>query len=207
MKNLILTVFAIFSVSLVTKAQEFGFKKGNFLVEGTLQASKDKGEIDIYEEQSSFGFHPQLSYFLSDKWAIGVFAGFGNQKFENKPESSSFSVNTNYSIYGVSGRYYFLDLGKRFKTFASLTSSYQTSSYDEYAGWQTPDRKSYMTNGGIGANLFLTKTISIAYTFTNIIGFESSKYDGYERTNSFYLNANSFNNIFSTGSFSLGFKF
>lgn len=195
------------SISLVAQAQEFDFKKGDFLVEGTLQATVEEGGMETLEKKSSFGFLPQLHYFVGDKWSVGAFGGFGNSKFENKPEASTWQYGTSYFTFGLAGRYYFLDLGKRFKTFAALQASFIKTKPDDIQEFDFLDQKQYQTSAGIGANFFLTKNITIAYTFTNVMGFNHNRYDDEYVSDSFFLNVNNFSNIFSAGAFSLGFKF
>src|SRR5690606_23080693 len=78
--------------------------------------------MENYEKQSSFGFEPKVSYFLTDKWAVGLTAGIGNSKYEPKEGASELQMDSKYNTVGVFGRYYFLDIGSRFKTFAELNA-------------------------------------------------------------------------------------
>lgn len=208
MKKFILILFVISCAGLTVKAQDFGFKKGDFLVEATLSAAVDEGGLENYDRTSSFGFHPQVSYFLSDKWAVGVGLGVGNGKYDVKQNATSFSADYDYFTVGVFGRYYFLDLGSRFKTFAAVGSSFQKNSHSFSNDYSIPgDTKNFYTQGGIGANFFITKNISIAYTFSNIIGFNVANYGDGLTSTQFSLALNEFSNFFNSGTFSLGFNF
>ena len=211
MKKIILIILTVTGINFTGTAQEFGFQKGNVLVEGTLQASSQEGGMENYEKQSSFGFEPKVSYFLTDKWAVGLTAGIGNSKYEPKEGASELQMDSKYNTVGVFGRYYFLDIGSRFKTFAELNADLRNvklennSDYDIEIG----DIREYHVRGGIGANFFLTKNISIAYTLTNLFGYRSSKWDSPVdvSTQYFHMNVNTFQNIFDNGTFSLAFKF
>ncbi|WDF67449.1 outer membrane beta-barrel protein [Sphingobacterium oryzagri] len=210
MKNILYTSVLILCFCGAAKAQEYGFKKGDFLIEGSFRASSDEGGMQNYDKVVSLSFNPQIGYFLSDKWAVGLMGGYGKQTYESKPTATSVSLGQEFFTLGAFGRYYFLDLGSRFKIFTGLESTYQKLDVlkDEnfpYTGGY--DQKQFGANAGIGANFFITKNLSIAYTFTHVLGFTTYKINSENSGTSFYLNANNFGNIFNTGSFSLGFRF
>ncbi|PRD56002.1 outer membrane beta-barrel protein [Sphingobacterium gobiense] len=206
MKKFTIILVAFLSLVAIVKAQEFGFKKGDFLVEGTLSASVEEGGMENYDKRSTFGFQPQASYFLSDKLALGLYFGIGNGKFEESVDATERTIDHNYYSVGVFGRYYFLDLGTRFKTFTSLEGSFMEMKYNDDL-FDRPNIEQYNVRGGIGAHFFITKNVAINYTFTNIVGFSSVKLDENSTTNSFSLSLNNFQNFFNSGSFSLSFRF
>lgn len=206
MKKFTIILVALLSSAAMLKAQEFGFKKGDFLVEGTLNASVEEGGMENYDKRSSFGFQPQASYFLTDKLSVGLSLGIGNGKFEESINASEGTIDYSYYSAGVLARYYFLDLGPRFKTFTSLAGNFTDMSYDD-ENFDIPNMKEYTVRGGIGASFFITKNVAINYTFTNIVGFSSTKLSENSTTNSFSLSLNDFQNFFQSGSFSLSFRF
>jgi len=206
MKKFTIILVALWCFVAMVKAQEFGFKKGDFLVEGTLSASVEEGGMEHYDKRSSFGFQPQASYFLTDKLSVGLSLGIGNGNFEESVDASEGTVDYKYYSAGVLGRYYFLDLGPRFKTFTSLEGNFMDMSYDDDI-FDIPNMKQYAVRGGIGANFFITHNVAINYTFTNIVGFSSTKSGENSTMNSFSLSLNDFQNFFNSGSFSLSFRF
>ncbi|MBD1421658.1 autotransporter domain-containing protein [Sphingobacterium chuzhouense] len=206
MKKFTIILVALMSFVAIVKAQEFNFKKGNFLVEGTLSASVQEGGMENYDKRSAFGFQPQASYFLTDKLALGLSFGIGNGKFEESIDATEGTIDYNHYSAGVFGRYYFLDLGTRFKTFTSLEGHFMDMSYNDDI-FDLPNTKQYAIRGGIGMNFFITRNVAINYTFSNVVGFSSLKSGENSTTNSFSLSLNDFQNFFNSGSFSLSFRF
>ena len=117
MKKLLFAAVAVFAFSIANAQEEgstFGFSKGNVIVEGNLSflSTNDK---DIETKTNEFEFNPKAGYFLTDDFVLGVQLSVGSDKEE--VAGTETDKNSNFGA-GVFGRYYFLDLGERFKTYA-----------------------------------------------------------------------------------------
>src|SRR5690554_3420151 len=119
MKKLILSAAAVFALTFANAQEEtptYGFSEGNFFVEGNIgfNSTNDK---NTDTKTNSFNFNPKAGYFISDDLAVGLDLGFGS----NKSEVSGTNVVEN-SVVGIGAfaRYYFLDLGARFKTYGEF---------------------------------------------------------------------------------------
>lgn len=200
MKKVLLSIVTVFTFGVLTAQEDtnFGFAKGDIFIEGNLgfYSSNDKN-LDF--KQSEFNFNPKAGYFLSDKLALGVELMYGSQVDKvggNKIEDfNSFGA-------GVFGRYYFLDLGQRFKTYAEAGLGFSTFNNNilDVKG------NGFGMGAGLGIQYFVTEKIAINFGLTDIIGFNSFKVDNAEAVNEFYGNVNVFNNFFSTAQFGLTFK-
>ncbi|MEC4005557.1 outer membrane beta-barrel protein [Flavobacterium sp. SUN052] len=204
MKNVILTVAAIFAFGFANaqekkESKEFGFSEGNVLVEGNLgfNSTNDK---NTKEKTNSFEFNPKVGYFLSDKFAVGVQLGFGSDKAETNGADTDKNSNLNV---GVFGRYYFLDLGQRFKTYAELG----VNSNSGKTGLAEAKYTGLGVNAGLGINYFVSKSFAINFGLTDVLSYASNKYKGGETVSAFTGNVNVFNNFFDTAKFGLTYKF
>ncbi|MCI0921215.1 outer membrane beta-barrel protein [Sphingobacterium rhinopitheci] len=209
MKKVLLTLTAVAGLTVASQAQVTGFEKGNVLVEGNLGFNtSDNKNSEV--KTSSFNFSPKVGYFFTDKLAAGINLNVGtsmNDQYgiDRKSKVNGFGV-------GVFGRYYFLELGSRFKTYAELNVDYNnTKSELTIANTTTenPKTNKFGVNAGIGANYFLTDKIALNFAFANIVGYNTSKVDadGAKSVNQFGVNVNEFNNFFNTAQFGLTFKF
>jgi outer membrane protein len=209
MKKVLLTLTAVAGLTLVSQAQQMGFGKGDIIVEGNLGFnSRDNKNSEV--KTSEFNFTPKVGYFFTDKIAAGVNVHVGtgtNDQYgiDRKTKDNNFGV-------GVFGRYYFLELGSRFKTYAEVNADYNNSRSELTVASNTtkgPKVNAFGVNTGIGANYFLTDKIALNFAFANVIGFNTSKADtdGAKAVNEFGVNVNEFNNFFNTAQFGLTFKF
>ncbi len=201
---------AIAAFGFATKAQNFGFQKGDVILEGAIGVSTSDNKTTELKT-SSINFSPSVGYFVTDKVAVGLNLGYGESKTTNYSGSTDSYTKTNSIAIGVFGRYYFLDLGERFKAYSQAAIGYNQMGGESNNGTVTIKNdkvNSFGIGAGIGANYFLTKKMAIGYQFANVINFSSSKVDksGAKATNSFNLNLNSFSNFFNSGQFSLTFK-
>lgn len=209
MKNIILSIFALFIINAVANAQEFGFQKGSKFLEGNIRNNflNDKS----YDEKTRTTFiTPKFGYFIKDNLAVGADLMIVDIYEKNTAGDSGYE--TNGLGFGVFGRYYFLNLGSRFKTYAEVGASYtntQTTDIDNGVEISEPDYISYVGTAGLGFNFFITKRLSINYTVSDLLYARSSKNDepGAVRDSEFELNLNVFNNIFSNSTFGFNFKF
>lgn len=210
MKKILLTMIAVASLGLVTKAQTFGFKKGDVMLEGAFSVNSSDNK-NSETKQNSFALSPKVGFFVSDKAAFGVRFTYSENKNTNYSGSNDSYTKSNSVGGGIFGRYYFLEAGSRFKVYGEGDLGYTSAGGETSLGSTTvklDKTNSFGFNGGIGANFFLTEKVAIGYQFADIIGYSSSKVDanGAKASNNFYVNLNSFGNFFNTGQFSLTFK-
>ena len=218
MKKVILSAAALFAFALSVQAQEaetpaFGFAEGNIIIEGNLSFGSTKDE-DVAGEtkESNFNFNPKAGYFLTNKFAVGVELGIGSTKEEESPvgaPTDEFKTNT-FSA-GVFGRYYFLDLGQRFKTYAELGVGFG-SSKNEFNGTETSKVNGVNAGFDLGINYFVTQSFAINFGLANVLSYTSATAEDpatseETKTNTFEGNLNVFNNFFSTAQFGLTYKF
>lgn len=211
MKKLLLALTLISGLAFTANAQDFGFKKGNVLLEGNIGlSSNDNKNTEV--KKNSFTFTPKAGYFVTDKIAVGVELHFSTDKTEAYTVGAENLNKNNIFGAGVFGRYYFLELGKRFKTYAEAEVAYGSLKNETKIGTAaTVEAKANVLgfNAGVGANYFLTEKIAINAGLTNVINFSSVKADapGAKATTDFNLNAGSINNILDMATFGLTFKF
>ena len=210
MKKLFLSLAVVVGLSVSVSAQEFGFKKGDVLLEGNVGfgSSNDKNDE---EKTTSFNFAPKAGYFVSDKVAVGVALSISSEK--NEDYSTGGSIEKDNSLgFGVFGRYYFLELGKRFKTYAEAGLGYTTSKSELETGGSTitgPKTNTLDFNLGVGLNYFVTERLILNVGLTNLINVGSSKVDvsGAKATTNYGAQLGGINNIFNAATFGLAYKF
>lgn len=210
MKKILLTMITVACFGVASKAQTFGFKQGDVMLEGAVNVSSNDNK-NTEMRKTSFGLTPKVGYFLSDKAAIGVQLMYNESKNTNYSGTNDTYTKSTAVGGAIFGRYYFLEVGSRFKAYGEADLGYASQGGESSNGTTTTklDKTNmFGLNAGVGANFFLTEKIAIGYQFADIIGFSSSKVDvsGAKASNNFYANLNSFDNFFSTGSFSLTFK-
>lgn len=218
MKKIVLSL-AVLALSYSAQAQEnenFGFNEGDVMLEGSLQVTtKDNKNTEI--KTNEFVFNPKAGYFLSDKFAVGVELGIGSDKTENYASNAVELSTKGSSFYvGAFGRYYFLDLGSRFKTYAEVGVGSSTSKSEVEAlladgtrrTTESPKVNTVGLNAGLGFSYFVTPKIAINFGLTDILSYNSSKSksDGAKATNEFNANVNNFSNFFDAATFGLTFK-
>ncbi|ESU19662.1 hypothetical protein FCR2A7T_18230 [Flavobacterium cauense R2A-7] len=226
MKKIILSVAAVFAFGFanaqeeVKEAKGFGFSKGNIMVEGNLGFSTGKstdsfGGTDMEETKtSSFNFNPKAGYFLTDKIAVGVELNLASGKTEVTDMTVTPNVTnegkTNSFGAGVFARYYFLDLGQRFKTYAEAGLGFGSQKW-ETNGTETRKDSNFGLGIDLGMNYFVTEKMAINFGLANVLGFNSGKSEfpggGETKSSSVNGNFNVFNNFFDTPTFGLTYKF
>ena len=213
MKKIVLSVAAVFAFGFAN-AQEvensnFGFSKGDIVVEGALQfgTTNDKNtEI----KTSNLGFTPKAGLFVTDKTMVGVELGIGSAKTTN--DILNTEVKSNSMSIGVFGRYYFLELGERFKTYGELGLGYQTAKGEVSTPLGTVKDNDVNTIGvglSVGMNYFLTPNMAVSFTLADVLSYGTSKVDaeGAKAQTEFNGNLNVLNNIFATPTIGLMYKF
>jgi outer membrane protein len=205
MKKIILTVAAVFAMTFANaqekEAKGFGFSEGNVFLEGNLSYSSTNDK-NSEVKTSNLSFNPKVGYFISDKFAVGINLGIGSGKTTEPNEDDIKTSNFNV---GAFGRYYFLDLGERFKTYTEfgfdITSNKQgDEDYQKSNGLSV--------GAGLGMNYFVTPKMAISFGLSNVLSYQSSKTkaDGDDGQSSFGANVNVFKNFFDTPTFGLLYK-
>lgn len=217
MKKLLLSALAVcaftFSNAQETETTEtsFGFAKGDIFVEGNVGfgSTNDKNND---AKTSSFDFNPKVGYLLSDKLAVGVELMVGSTKGEDiviegtTVASGNDAKVSNFGA-GVFARYYFLELGKRFKVNTELGLGFGSTKYDD--GSDDIKKNGINAGLGLGLNYFVKDNIAITFGLSDLLSFSSEKYDvdGAENVTEFNANLNVMNNFFADAQFGLLFKF
>jgi len=203
MKKIVLSAVAIlaFGFANAQDSSSYGFSQGNILLEGNLgfESTNDKNDDT---KTSGFQFNPKVGYFLTDKFAVGVELGIGSAKTEF--DGTDVEKESNFNA-GVFGRYYFLDLGQRFKTYAEAGVGFGSTK----EGLDDAEIKAtgVRFNAGLGINYFISDSFAINFGLTNILAYRSDKVEDFEATSSFEANFNVFNNFFTEPNFGLTYKF
>lgn len=196
-----MAAFAVFGLSNVN-AQEveptFGFEEGGIILEGSLgfNSTKDKN-TDV--KTNGFSINPKIGYFITDDFAVGIEGAYGS----STREIAGTDVNDDKTFgAGVFARYYFLELGNRFKTYTELGVGY-ASIKDKIN-----DNKADGFGAGLnlGINYFVTDNIAISFGLADVLSYTSAKADGGKAVSGFNADINVFNNFFDTAQFGLLFK-
>jgi len=202
MKKIVLSVAAVFAFGFAAQAQDkpaFGFEQGNVFVEGNIKVNS-KNDRNSEVKTNEFKFNPKVGYFLNDKFAVGASFEVGNDKITN-PNTADVKGNNFYG--GVFGRYYFLELGNRFKTYTEANVGYDSG--------KVADVKFDGIRAGLnlGFNYFLTDKVAVTFNLTDLVSYKSLKQDldGAKSVSEFDANINVFNNIFNNATFGLVYKF
>ena len=218
MKKIILSVAAVFAFGFANAQEEvketkgFGFSKGNIMVEGNLGFGMNTDEAgDTEVKNNNFNFNPKAGYFLTDKIAVGVELMVGSEKEETTVAGVGSTEDTANSFgAGVFARYYFLDLGQRFKTYAEAGLGFGSTTW-ETDGTETQKDSNFGLGIDLGMNYFVTESFAINFGLANVLGFGSQKSEfpggGESTSTSVNGNFNVFNNFFDTPQFGLTYKF
>ena len=207
MKKIILSAAALFIFGfasaqdvVTTDASAFGFTDGDVFVEGNLSFSSSNDKNTDLKE-SNFSINPKVGYFISEDLAIGAEIAIGSGK--SKVDGTTVDENSNFGG-GVFARYYFLDLGQRFKTYGELGAGF-VSAKD---GLDAAEVKTSGFGIGVdlGINYFVNQNLAINFGLSNILSYNSAKVKDGEAVSEFQLNANVFNNFFATPTFGLTYK-
>lgn len=204
MKKVLFTAAALFAFGFAnaqeetTDASAFGFTKGDIFVEGNLgfSSSNDK---NTDTKSNGFDFNPMAGYFVTEKLAVGVELMVGSDKTE--VSGTDTNKNSNFGA-GVFARYYFLDLGQRFKTYAQAGVGFNSGK----AGLAEAKYSGVGAGAGLGIQYFVSPKIAINFGLSDVLSYSSNKWDGAENVSNFNANLNVFNNFFSTAQFGLTYK-
>lgn len=183
----------------------FNFAKEDVFLEGNLEYNS-LNDKNTEEKSSQFNFNPKAGYFISEDFAIGLQLGLGSSKVTNDITDSEVT-NSRFNA-GVFGRYYFLDLGKRFKTFTELGLNYNTTKNKINDVDDDIKTNGFGAGVGLGINYFVKDNIAITFGLSDVLSYRTNKVDaeGAESVSQFNANVNVFNNFFETAQFGLLFK-
>lgn len=202
MKKVVLSAVALLAITFANAqdAKDFSFSQGDVLLEGNLGFGSTNNK-NTEEKTNTFSITPSVAYFLTDKFAVGGRLGYTSNKEEvagvDTEKTSIFNA-------GVFGRYYFLDLGQRFKTYADAGVDFVSGKND------ITDVKANGVGAGvgIGINYFVTERIVLNFALRNIISYNTAKIDGGESVSEFGFDLNgNISNPFSAASFGVGYRF
>ncbi|KIX22095.1 hypothetical protein SY27_05365 [Flavobacterium sp. 316] len=215
MKKVLFAAVAVFAFSFANAQEEgesFGFSEGDVFVEGNLSFGTNKDENAGTEiKTNNFRFNPKGGYFIADKLALGVELGVGSSKEETTITGAGSTEETSNSFNaGVFARYYFLDLGQRFKTYAEAGLGFGSEKWEE-DGVETQKDTNFGLGIDLGIQYFVTSNVAINFGLSDVLSFESGKSEfpggGETKNNSVNGNFNVFNNFFTTATFGLTYKF
>ena len=201
MKKIILTAAAVFAISFANaqdkKDSGFGYAKGDIVLGGnimTMSKTTEVGGVSTKISESMIG--PEVAYFISDNLALDLGLTLGSEKDAAGDKRATSNV-------AVGARYYFLNLGERFKTYTNFGLNFGS---DDNGGNGAEKTSTLGLGAGIGMNYFLTSRVAINFGLGNIISYESSK-TGNAKSSDMMINLNEFNNFFSTPTFGVSYKF
>lgn len=199
MKKIILSAVAIMAFGFANaqdkKEGSFGFAKGDIYLGGRVAYSSDDNETGgVSVKTTSTTLAPEAGYFISDDFAITL--GVAYKTVDNgATKPNSLDVN-------VGGRYYFLPLGERFKTFTNFGVGFGSSDPDT-GGDKTSN---FHIGGGLGINYFITPRLAIDFGLSDLLMYRNSK-TGDDKSTTIDLSLNEYNNFFGgTATFGLIYK-
>ena len=210
MKQLFFILISTLSISFVN-AQDmpkiYGFTKSEKFIEGNLSFNTSNSDFlqnnqRVEFKSSNLNFTPKMGYLLTDKFAFGIEFSYGNsvnQNFNNITNVIDENKNKSFGV-GVFGRYYFLDLFKRFKVFSELGIKHSVFQSELNLN-KVSDGNRFEAGLDLGVNFFITEKIALTFLLNDMIYFNSSriKYTNGDQNNTTELsgNLNSINNIFN----------
>ena len=162
----------------------FGFKNANNI------STSDCAPKPLFN--AGYALPPSsASILLNDDFALGAQLDFGTFKRE---EQGNDTAEDNFFGAAVFGRYYFLDLGQRFKTFTELGIGYGRTN-DKLNDFKT---NNFGAGLDLGINYFVTEKIALTFGLDDILSFNSSKVDasGAKASNEFNFGIGEVNNPF-----------
>jgi outer membrane protein len=201
MKKIILTVAAVFALSFANaqdkKEGSFGFSEGDFYLGGKVKYNSTKNSIGSASvTETATTLSPEAGYFLSDKFAVTAGLDIMNTDNGVGGKTKEFGLK-------LGGRYYFLNMGERFKTYTNFGLGFGSN---DNGGNGADKTSNFNIGGGLGINYFVTSNLAIDFGLSDVLNYSTSK-TGDAKENSLDLNANVFNNFFDTATFGLIYKF
>ncbi|MDN3494048.1 outer membrane beta-barrel protein [Winogradskyella bathintestinalis] len=208
MKKLLFTaavaVLGFTTINAQEEAKTFGFSEGDIFLEGNIGFNSTNNK-NTDTKDNSFNINPKLGYFINEDLAIG-----GELSYRSYKEEVAGTDTDDISGFGVGAfaRYYFLDLGQRFKTYTEFGAGY--SSLNDKSGSDDVKLNTIGAGLDLGINYFVTEKIALTFGLKNVLSFSSSKYDidGAEAETDFNLGFGDVANPFGgNAAFGILFKF
>jgi len=205
--SLLITVSFFFCSAQDQNSDEniYGFLQDEIFVEGNFQFSSisDKNNDNT---TNLLRFNPKVGYFLSNNLALGIEVAYGFEKLDD-PRASLINEKNEYTA-GLFGRYYFMELGKRFFTYSELGGSYTISDGFVETNGERMELDGINTIAGnlnIGLNYFANENLVISFGLADIVSFTSTKVnvDDSKPINRIDANLNIFRNFFQTAEFGI----
>lgn len=171
-KLLIMTAVAVFGFANVNAQEDvsvYGFGEGDIFIEGNVGFNSSNNK-NIEEKESSFNISPKAGYFLTEDLALGLDLTYAASKTK---VAGITTADVDGFGAGVFARYYFLDLGKRFKTYTELGAGY--ASAKNKAGLVDEKLNVFGAGLDLGINYFVTEKIALTFGLKNLISFSSAK--------------------------------
>jgi len=205
MKKIILSVFSVFALSFYAQQKKesiFGFSKGDFLVGGNVKINSTNDDMNN-EATRSLEFSPVISYFIRNNFALSV--GFSYLESSERKENKIVSKISGSGA-SISGNYFFLDLGKRFKTFTNIGLG---ASYGKLGiGEDNYDFSGFNAAAGLGFCYFITEKIILSMALSDILSYQSISTEIMQSKDisTFHANINIFDNFLTKPQFGLIYK-
>ena len=195
MKKIILSAIAVcaFGFANAQDKESYGFATGDMYLGGSISySSEEVGNV----KSTSNTIAPEFGYFLSDNLALT--AGLELTSEDNgttKPKTTVISVG---------GRYYFLNVGERFKTF----TNFGLHSGSQDTGVAGAEKITGLgLHAGIGVNYWITSKWAVDFGLTDVFSYDTVK-QGDAKSTSMTLDINNkYNNIFAAAKVGLIYKF
>ncbi|AUC76962.1 outer membrane beta-barrel protein [Olleya sp. Bg11-27] len=213
-------VFAILSLMVTSfyaqsDSSETGYYllKNDILLEGVVSfKSQSDSENRSGTKSSTYTINPKAGYFIADDLALGLDLAytFGELEIEGEDKQEDKTI-----MGGVFLRYYFFNLGKRFKIYGELGGGYINA---ETGSLSNPIKSSgFQGNLTLGLNYFIKENIAISFVLADLIKYKTITYeerffDGFqlsdeETVDTLNADLNVFNNFFGGARFGVMFKF
>jgi outer membrane protein len=196
MKKIILSAIAVcaFGFANAQDKDSYGFAKGDMYLGGSISyLSEDNGGV----KTTSNTIAPEFGYFISDNLALT--AGLDLISSEDAAGDK-----TKETVIKIGGRYYFLNVGERFKTYTNF--GLESGSNDN--GGNGAEKTSTLGLGaGIGVNYWITSKWAVDFGLNDVFDYTSSKTGDVKSTKMSLDINNKYNNIFAAAKLGLIYKF
>ena len=195
MKKIILSAIAVcaFGFANAQDKDSYGFAKGDMFLGGFVSySSEEVGDV----KNTSTTIAPTFGYFISDNLALQVALISSSEKDGD--------VTTKGTGFAVGGRYYFLNVGERFKTYYNFGLA---SGSNDNGGNGAEKTTNMILNAGIGVNYWVNSKWAVDFGLTDVFNYTSSKTGDVKSTEMSLDINNGYNNIFAAAKLGLIYKF
>lgn len=186
----ILSLILIIGLVSFTSVNAQDFKAGNKIVEGTASVSTVKSQGIT---TTTWSVAPSVGYFITNRFAVGVFGGVGETHVKDSVGKQRTSSNLGL---GVFARCYFLNIGQRMKVFSQL----DIASMDMTS--QSGNNSTFSTGLGLGGNYFVSQRLALTAGLANLINYSDNG-----KTSSFSAGFTGVNNPLSMAKFGALYRF